>query len=64
MKRASYRAAVRWIALNDESIEREHGVVAGLASVVLVADLFDVETDRVAREVLALRSKFDQEGWP
>lgn len=55
MKRPSYRAAVRWIADNDEPAEREAETIAGLISVVLVADLFGVEPARVAGDVLKAR---------
>ena len=57
MKRASYRFGVEWIALNDESRERDFETVTGLASVCLIADLFDVSPERVARDVLRIRSK-------
>lgn len=60
MKRASYRAAIAWIADNDgdgdyERLEPEH--VSFLISSVLVADLFDVDPERVGRDVIAYRSQ-------
>lgn len=52
MKRASYRDAVDWIAQNDESgSEDTPEQISGYASVVLVADLFDVDSIKVAGAV-------------
>lgn len=61
MKRASYRDAVDFVALNDEPSELDEEVVSGLASVVLVASIFDVETERVARDVVRLRKRIVKE---
>jgi len=60
MKRASYREAVEWIALNDDNgapDAREADAVAGLISTILVAHLFGVERERVARDVVRYRIK-------
>lgn len=57
MIRASYRAGVRWIAVNDEPAEYDAEVVAALISVLLLADLFGVEPERVARDVLRERQR-------
>lgn len=57
MKRASYRDGVDFIAQNDEVNERDPQVVDGLATVVMLASIFGVSTDRVARDVVRLREK-------
>lgn len=49
MKRASYRHAVELIAMNDDPAERDVEAVAAQISTSLVADLFGVERERVAR---------------
>ena len=58
MRRASYRAAIGWIALNDEPIERDPAVIAELISAVLVADIFGVEPERVGADVARLREQW------
>jgi hypothetical protein len=55
MKRASYRHAVELIALNDEPSEMDAEIVAGLASVVIVSGMFDVDEDKLARDVVRYR---------
>lgn len=57
MKRASYRDGIDFIAMNDEPAELEEDVVAGLATVLLVSELFGVERERVARDVVRYRKK-------
>lgn len=57
MKRASYRDAVDFIAFNDETAETDEAEVRTLASVLLVASVFGVETERVARDVVRLRKR-------
>lgn len=57
MKRASYREAVEVIALNDEAEEMDAETVRGLASVMVVAAIFDVSTKRVAADVVRYREK-------
>lgn len=67
MKRASYRDACEWIAQFDEagngapSYDEEE--VAGLVTVVLLADIFDVESARVARDVVRRRKALYPEEW-
>lgn len=58
MKRPTLQAAVEWIAHNDAPAD-EHTLdeLAGLLTVVLVADLFGVEPETVAQAVLAERKK-------
>ena len=60
MKRASYRDAIDFIAFNDEDGSDDHldeEAVKAMASVLLVASIFDVERERVARDVVRLRVK-------
>lgn len=57
MKRPGYREAVRWIALNDEPTEHRIAEMERLISVALIADLFDVTTLRVARDVIHFRGR-------
>lgn len=52
---ASYRAAIRWIAENDESATTDHETVSLQVTVCLVADLWHKLTDTVASDVLAER---------
>jgi hypothetical protein len=59
MKRPSLKAAVEWIAYNDEPGEFDQESVDGLISVLLVADLFGVPPEMVARRVIAERYKRD-----
>jgi hypothetical protein len=60
MKRASYRHAVRWIASNDSSGDEdalEVGEVSFLTSVVLIAEIFDTDSEKVARDVVRARKR-------
>jgi hypothetical protein len=57
MKRASYRFAVEWIALNDDAVEMDSEEVAASISVALVADLFGVDPEKVAADVIRFREK-------
>jgi hypothetical protein len=58
MKRASYRKAVEWIALNDETaVSEDVDTIAGYISTLLAADLFDIEPERVAKDVLRYRKE-------
>ena len=60
MKRASYREAVAWIAYNDDpgsSDSRDAEAVRGMISVGLVADIFGVDSERVAADVVRIRVK-------
>lgn len=62
MKRASYRKGVQWIADNDNPADRHQALedIAGYISVLLLADLFSVEADRVARDVYRIRARQDK----
>lgn len=63
MKRASYRQGVEYIALNDNdggSDRLEVDSIAGYISTVLLADLFDVLPERVARDIIRYRLKYSR----
>ena len=58
MKRASYRLAVEWVALNDAAGDDDPPeILSGLVTVGLVADLFGVDPARVARDVIRVRRR-------
>lgn len=59
MKRASYREAIAWIALNDDpgaSYSMVMSEVAEQLTVVLVADLFAKQPHHVATDVIKYRA--------
>lgn len=60
MKRASYRDGVDFIAQNDEPDELDPSVMDGMASVVMLASIFGVDVNRVARDVIRLREKINK----
>jgi hypothetical protein len=56
MKRASYRHAIKWIALNDSSgdvLDEEE--LSSLVTSLLVADIFGVEPERVGHDLMQVR---------
>jgi len=55
MKRPSYRTAIELLALNDDPGEMDEESVARSVSVGIVASLFEVEAERVARDVVRFR---------
>jgi hypothetical protein len=57
MKRASYREAVEYIALNDEPEIRDADAMTYYATVQLLAAIFDVTPERVAGDVVKHREK-------
>ena len=57
MRRAGYRAGVYWIAANDEPGCSDAAEIAGQISTLLLADLFEVEPERVSRDVLRERQR-------
>lgn len=64
MRRASYRHAIDWIAQNDsagDSDAMDPAAVGYLVSSVLVADIFDVECERVGRDVVRRRAVIAEE---
>lgn len=59
-KRASIRDAVEWIAMNDSPADNDAmdvDAVAGLTTVCLVADIFGLAREEIARRVIAVRRK-------
>ncbi len=55
--RPTYRAAIEWIAANDSPGDAEpEEALRGYLTVALVADLFSLSCERVAKDVAALRS--------
>lgn len=59
MRRPSLKTAVGWIAENDEPNEFDENDMSELVSVVMVADLFGVTPEVVAKKVVAYRYKRD-----
>jgi hypothetical protein len=60
MKRASYKEGVAWIAMNDEngSLDAlQPTVVAYYISSLLLADLFNVEPEKVGEDVVKHRKR-------
>lgn len=55
--RASYRYGVEWLALNDETAERDAETIAGFVTTALLADLFGKDPLRVAGDVLRYRAR-------
>lgn len=55
--RASYRNGIQWIAENDEPEEMDPEVISGFISVCLLADLFGVTTEKVAKAVVAYKKR-------
>jgi hypothetical protein len=63
MKRASYRHAISWIAENDDTDwlgDNEAGEGIHSVSALLVADLFDVHPDKVARDLRQYLSRGEE----
>jgi len=59
-----YRLAVHWIAMNDETAEKDLEVIGSLISVQLVADVWSKPTSEVARDVAWARRKRDPQWEP
>lgn len=60
MKRASYRHAIQWIAVNDSGGDGDAlnpDVVAYYVTSLLVADVFGVDEARVGRDVVRARKR-------
>lgn len=55
MKRASYRDGIFWLAVNDEPGEEDPEEIAAFITTILLADLFDVDPKKVAKDVLTYR---------
>lgn len=50
-----YRFGVAWIAANDETADLDVESVAGFVSTLLLADLFNKEPAKVARDIIKIR---------
>ena len=61
MKRASYRAGVDWIARNDDPENLNEEDVAYFVSSLLLADLFEVESKKVGKDVVRKRKQIANE---
>jgi hypothetical protein len=64
MKRASYREAIEWIAINDSSGEdtaMDAEEVQHLVTSALVADLFEVDQFKIGKDVVRKRKQFIKE---
>lgn len=60
MRRARYKDAVSWIAMNDDPGEMDDEIVAMNISTKLVADLWDISDRRVARDVVLKRVSIER----
>jgi hypothetical protein len=59
LKRASYREAVAWIAMNDEAgADDSAEQCADYVTVQLIADIFQTTAERVGRDVFRYRAKW------
>lgn len=58
LKRASYREGVEIIALNDEALEMDPVRMVGMATVLLLAELFGTQQERVAADVIKYRKRY------
>jgi hypothetical protein len=60
-KSPSYKAGVRWVAVNDNPADshesRDVDCISGYISVLLLADLFAKDPLEVAKAVVALRER-------
>ncbi len=60
MKRASYRHAIEWIALNDSAGDDDAldpRVASELVSAVLISDIFGVPAEKVGADIVRVREK-------
>lgn len=60
MKRASYREGITWIAFNDEPTNMCVDDVSYFVSSLLLADLFDVEPEKVGKDVVRKRKQIEK----
>ena len=56
-KRPSLKAAVEWIALNDDTADMNPASVGSSVSVLLVADLFGANSYALALRIVEIRRK-------
>jgi len=61
VRRAAYRDGIAWIALNDEPDDVDLDRVSGYISTLLLADLFAVDNEKVAADVVRYRVKHAKE---
>lgn len=60
MKRASYREAIAWIALNDSAGDLDSNKpdeVKHLVTAALISDLFQVSSDKVGLDIVKYRKR-------
>lgn len=60
MKRASYKEAIDWIARMDSGGDDDADdpeVVSALVTAILVAEIFDVDSDKVGADIVRRRKK-------
>ena len=60
VKRASYKAAIAWVAENDSAADADSldpVAVSELITAQLVADIFGVPDEKVGRDVVRYRKK-------
>lgn len=57
MKRASYRNGIDFIAMNDNCDMVEEKELVGTGTVFLMAELFGVTQEKVAKDVINYRKK-------
>lgn len=63
-KRASYREAIEWIALNDGAGDPgwlDEESVSNQVTVCLIADLFDKKQEEIGKAVVTYRKKHSEE---
>lgn len=63
MKRASYKEAIAWIALNDDAAGEEAfdiESVKGYVTTCLVADIFGVDQNKVGKDIVKYRKRVDK----
>jgi hypothetical protein len=58
--RQGYRFGVSWIGLNDEPETMNPEEIAGMISVLLLADLFGKEPEAVAKDVVRYRKTLER----
>lgn len=60
MKRASYKEAIAWVAMNDSAGDGDAlnpDQVKFLITAILVADIFDVTLEKVGKDIVSFRKK-------
>ena len=64
MKRASYKEAIAWVALNDSAGDDDALLpdqVKHLITAALVADIFEVDQDKVGEDIVKYRKRVDKQ---